>query len=101
MKTIDVKMPMGNTITYQLVPDGAGGETAYEASTSDEVIRVLEDCRKHRMRIRLTYGDVTTGKSWGEGFDVGYVGRSKGTDAYFPILVHNARSMGGIGHDVR
>lgn len=89
MKTIECKMPAGNTITYKLIPDGSGSETAYEVSTSDEVIHVLESCRKNRTRIRLDYGN-------GDIYDVtGYIGRSKGFDAYFPILVHNKRSMGG------
>lgn len=98
MKTIDVKMPMGNTITYKLIPCDDGTEMAYEVSTSDEVIRVLEECRKKGTRIRLDYGDAMTGRSFGDVHDItGYIGRSKGTDAYYPILVHNKRSMGGGG----
>jgi hypothetical protein len=46
-------------------------------------------------RIIVDYGDIKTGKSWGETYDVsGYVGRSTGS-IKVPLLVHNSRSLGG------
>lgn len=69
--------------------------TSYHEETSDDVIRVLEACRKDGTRIRMDYGDVNTGKSWGEIYDVvGRVSRSCG-QSKIPILLHNKRSMGG------
>ncbi len=69
--------------------------TFYSAGTNDSVIEVLERCRVERIRIVVDYGDVTTGKSWGERYGVkGYIGRTTG-DIKSPILVYNARSLGG------
>ena len=69
--------------------------TYYDARTNKEVINVLEQARTNRTRIVVDYGDVETG-SWQEEFDVtGYVGRSFGGKYNVPLLVHNARSMGG------
>ncbi len=69
--------------------------TSYNSTTNDEVIRILEICRQNKTRIVLDYGDVNTGKSWGETNDItGYIGRSTGS-IKIPILVHNKRSMGG------
>lgn len=71
--------------------------TSYDARTNDEVIRILEICRENKCRIVLDYGDVQTGKSWGETNDItGYVGRSTG-NVRIPILVYNKRSTGGGG----
>ena len=69
--------------------------TSYHDDTPREVIDILERARQARFRIRLDYGDPETGESWGEVFDIeGYVGRSTGP-IKIPLLVHNARSMGG------
>lgn len=69
--------------------------TSYSKDTSDKVIEVLERARANRTRITLDYGDVVTGKSWEECYDItGYVGRSTGS-IKIPILVFNTRSMGG------
>lgn len=71
--------------------------TAYHIETSDEVIRVLENCRNNGTRIVLDYGDVKTGRSWGEVNDItGRIGRSMG-DFKIPILLHNKNSIGGGG----
>jgi hypothetical protein len=71
--------------------------TSYHIETPKEVIDVLESARENRTRIIVDFGDVKTGKSWNESFDIaGYVGRSTGTSK-IPLLVHNARSMGGGG----
>ena len=69
--------------------------TSYQKDTSDEVISVLEKCRRYETRIILDYGDTETGRSWNEVYDItGYVSRSSG-DIKIPILVYNKRSMGG------
>ena len=71
--------------------------TFYHEKTNDQVIEVLESARQNRTRIILDYGDVKTGKSWGEEYDItGYVGRSTG-EIKIPLLVYNARSLGGGG----
>ena len=69
--------------------------TSFDISTNQDVINVLERCRQNRTRIKLDYGKVETGESWGEIFDVtGYVGRSNG-GIKIPLLIYNSRSYGG------
>lgn len=69
--------------------------TSYHKETSPQVIEVLERCRKDHTRIILDYGDVKTGKSWGETCDItGRVGRSTGS-IKIPLLVYNSRLLGG------
>lgn len=71
--------------------------TSYHDETPDLLVRVLEDLRESRARITLDYGDVKTGKSWDDVYDIsGRIGRSTGLTK-IPLLVHNARSMGGGG----
>jgi len=71
--------------------------TSYHIETSDKVIEVLESIRKNNSRIVLDYGDIKTGKSWNEQFDItGTIGRSTGINK-IPILLHNSRSIGGVG----
>jgi hypothetical protein len=81
---------MSTNIKYKVV-----NGTSYHDETPDEVVRVLENARANRTRIVLDYGDVKTGESWGEVYDIaGYIGRSTGS-IKVPLLIHNARSMGG------
>jgi hypothetical protein len=69
--------------------------TCYNTQTPDKVVQILERARRDRTRLVFDYGDATTGKSWGECYDiVGYIGRSTGTNK-IPILVFNSRSWGG------
>ena len=69
--------------------------TSYKINTNDDVVKILEIARANKTRIVLDYGDINTGKSWGEIHDItGYVGRSTG-NVKIPILVYNKRSMGG------
>ena len=66
--------------------------TSYHDSTSSDVIRVLEEARMYRWRIRLYYGE--NGKCWNDEYNtIGYIGRSTGSK--IPILLHNSRSIGG------
>jgi len=81
---------MIDTDEYKLV-----NGTSYDKRTDDEVIKVLEHCRSHNIRIVLDYGDTKTGRSWNERNDVtGRVGRSSG-QVNVPILLYNNRSYGG------
>lgn len=69
--------------------------TSYHIETSNEVIEVLETCKANKTRIVLDYGDIKTGVSWGEVYDItGTLGRSTGS-VKIPILLHNSRSIGG------
>jgi len=76
---------------YRISKDG----TFFKPETPDELVRVLDHCRKYKVRVVLDYGDTTTKKSWGETNDiVGYISRSTGA-VKIPILVFNSRSIGG------
>ncbi|NTU69222.1 hypothetical protein HGB13_00110 [bacterium] len=69
----------------------------YKKETPDDLIKVLNDCYKNDIRIIIDYGDVKTGKSWGEDCDIiGYIGRSTG-EIKIPLLVYNKRCYGGGG----
>lgn len=68
---------------------------AYSNKASDELIRILEKIRKNKRRIRIFYGDSTTGKCWHETYDIiGTIGLSTGC-MQVPILIANNRSTGG------
>lgn len=70
---------------------------SYHLQTSQAVINVLNSVFMSGTRIRLDYGDIKTGQSWGETYDVeGYVRSSVGPTK-IPILIYNRRSMGGSG----
>jgi hypothetical protein len=85
-----VTLDNGNTITYKIV-----NGTAYHLTTDDNIVRVLENARRSRDRIRLFLGDIDTGQSWLEEYDtMGYVSRSTGRIAV-PILLNTIRSSGG------
>lgn len=71
------------------------GGTYYSNDTADEVIRALERAREGHWRVRLFCGDVKTGVAWEEEHDImGTIGRSTGS-IKSPLLIANARSMGG------
>ena len=71
------------------------GGTFYKKNTPMKLIEVLERVREDRTRIVVDYGDIKTGRSWGEVNDIkGYIGRSTG-EIKIPLLVFNSRSMGG------
>lgn len=76
---------------YKITPDG----TAYHIDTPDDLVAVLQRLRLEGTRIKLDYGDVKTGESWGEVHDVaGRISRSTGKFKV-PILLNNSRSSGG------
>lgn len=69
--------------------------TYFEPGTPLEVRRVLEQYIANGKRIRLFYGDATTGIDWLEEYDViGRVGRSMGP-LRVPLLIPTSRSYGG------
>jgi hypothetical protein len=68
--------------------------TSYGVRTNENIIRVLENCRKNKTRITLDYGNVNTGDSWGDLYDItGRISRSDGINK-IPILLFNSRSIG-------
>lgn len=69
--------------------------TAYHLETPGHLVELLERLRQNGTRITIDFGDVNTGKSWEEEYDItGRIGRSTGS-IKIPLLVHNARSYGG------
>ena len=69
--------------------------TAYHIETSQQMIELLERIREEGTRVRFHWGDVKTGKDWGDIYDVsGTIGRSIG-NYKIPLLIHNSRSYGG------
>lgn len=105
MKIIEEKLSNGNTLTYRVEDSG----TAYEIKrvlrdgtvkefpqVTDSLIQVLEQCRQYKNRIRLWYGDIKTGRSWNEEYNIiGTIGRSSGS-IKIPLLINNRRSHGGM-----
>lgn len=76
---------------YKITESG----TAYSLDTPDDLVLILERLRETQQRIILDYGDVKTGKSWGEEYDIaGRIGRSNG-QFKIPILLYSSRSWGG------
>lgn len=89
--TYDQIERMQGTIKYKITESG----TAYHIETDDELVRILENIRHDGTRVTLDYGDVKTGESWGEQYDItGTLSRSTGR-IKIPILIHNSRSFGG------
>lgn len=70
--------------------------TTYKDATSQRVIQILETARRTRARICIRYGDVDTGRDWGDRRMCGTVGRSMGSIA-IPLLIPTSRSSGGEG----
>jgi hypothetical protein len=59
----------------------------------DLLVKLNQEGKKNR--IRIFYGDPTSGKDWGEELDVlGYVGRSTGPTK-IPLLIYDNRCIGG------
>ena len=69
--------------------------TYYHENTPTAVIDVLQRVRRSGIRIRLSYGNTTTGRDWLEEFDVeGRIARSMGP-VKVPILLARTTSSGG------
>lgn len=70
-------------------------EFYFQDGTPQRVKDVINFQYESQARLRIWYGDKRTGKAWLEEYEViGHIGRSTGTQP-IPLLVHNARSMGG------
>ena len=84
--------------------------TYYDIRTPDKAVRVLEDCRIKRKRVRLFYAyqkeedkpiefvsDYEAGCAWNEEYEtIGRIGRSTG-NIKIPLLIKTGRSFGGGG----
>ena len=63
---------------------------------NEKLWNVLSSLVHSGKRVRIWYGDVETGRSWNDIYDVmGRIGRSTGRIS-FPIMVSNSRSCGGM-----
>jgi len=94
MDTVSETLPNGNTIKYRII-----NGTAYHEETEDAIVLVLENARQSNrlIRLRLCYGDVETGRDWGESCDTtGYIGRSTGS-IKIPLMIRGINSTGGGG----
>lgn len=68
---------------------------SFDESTSNEVCNILSNANLYGWRVRIFYGDVSTGKNWNEEYDtIGNVGKSTG-NIKIPLLIKNKRSRGG------
>ena len=69
----------------------------FNEKTCDKVKNVLTECYNNQGRVRIWYGDIDTGVSWLDEYDVvGTIGRSTGQQK-IPLLIKNSRSSGGGG----
>ena len=67
----------------------------FSDNTNEKVKQVLTSCYNRKNRIRIVYGDITTGKSYLDEYEIlGYVGKSTGVKPT-PLLISNSRSFGG------
>lgn len=87
----------GNVIRYKRY-----NGVYYHANTPDAVVRVLDNARSNKHRIRIHYGETDpnkpdVGRDWNDEHDMeGRIGNSMGP-LKIPILLNNSRSMGGGG----
>ena len=69
--------------------------TTYHGETPSSLIGIIEEVRQGGLRVRMHYGNLKTGKLWGDVL-IGTIGRSMGPKR-IPILLANATSSGGEG----
>lgn len=85
--------------TLTLGPDGktykVNQEMWFNPLTPDRVILLLIQAQQNNTRLKLTYGDILTGKEWGD-VESGTIGRSTGS-IKIPLLIKTKRSLGGGG----
>ena len=63
---------------------------------NEKLWSVLSSLIHSGRRVRIWYGDIETGRSWCDEFEItGRIGRSAGRIS-FPIMVNNSRSCGGM-----
>jgi hypothetical protein len=82
-------MPSGHVINYKIV-----SETYYHEETPDRVVLLLEQSRQNKTRLKITYGDLKTGRVWDDKPFFCHVGRSTGR-IKIPLAIKTARSTGG------
>ena len=67
----------------------------FHKDTSKQVQNAIERAKVTGSRVRVWYGDTTTGKAWPEEYDIlGYIGNSTGL-VKAPLIIHSKRSTGG------
>jgi hypothetical protein len=72
----------------------AGG-TYYDIETPDNLVKILENARETRKRLKIYLGDNKTGRDWGEEYGkFCTIGRSCG-NIKIPLSIANKRSTGG------
>lgn len=82
---------MQGTVPYHRDPSGL----YFAEGTPEPVKHTIARLRGKDTRVRLFLGDRDTGKTWSEEHDTaGYISASMGP-CKVPLLIHNARSMGG------
>lgn len=90
---VDEKLSNGNILHYKVTESG----TAYDKNTPDDLVATIERLRNNRTRVRLYFGDSSTGRDWEEQYSVfGRIGRSTGS-IKIPLLISSSRSTGGEG----
>ena len=66
-----------------------------KAKTSGGIAVLLNRLTESKKRVRIVYGNTTTGEDWLQEYDViGSIGKSTGTNQ-IPLLISNSRSTGG------
>lgn len=101
---VEEKLSNGNTL-YYVEREGMyfevgiylGNRNELEVfdNVSEELMNIILRAYKYKFRIRVFYGDIHTGRSWNEEFDVmGRIGRTCG-DIKFPILLQRKNSYFG------
>ena len=69
-------------------------DSCYHVETNPKVIQLLEEARRNGERVRITLGDIKTGKYWNDKPETGTIGRSTGS-IKIPLLIKTKRSSGG------
>ena len=79
----------GHSTKYRILDN----QTAYHADTPPRIVAILEAARLRGTRLKLHYGDVKTGRPWGD-IETGAIGRSTGL-LNVPLCIANRRSTYG------
>ncbi len=103
---VEEKLSNGNTL-YYVEREGMyfkvgiylGDKNKLEVfdNVSEELMNIILRAYKYKFRIRVFYGDIHTGRSWNEEYDVmGKIGRTCG-NIKIPILLRRKDSYYGGG----
>lgn len=104
MEKKELLLSNGNTLYYKVV-DGTyfqyaikledGSYRERDEQEMEKVILALSNALKTRKRVRIWYGDVKTGCSWNDEYEIiGRIGRSNG-DYKEPLIIAKSNSWGG------